>query len=293
MSENNYKYKYEIVTSDANLPGKVMLYDKIGPECFTNKHWHKNVELNYIINGTMWAMAGTKNYDLTNDDLLLINSEEVHQTCGKYNDENVKYLVLLFSYSYIKAYFPDFEDYYFDIEQNEQYKNEIKNILKEIVYEYETKNKFYEIKIACAMTQILTILFTKCRVKCEGNSYKKQFEDLEYAKKAIDFIKEHYREKIGLDDIAAYVGLTPTYFSRYFKQSTRKTFKQYLNLVRLENALSSIQAKGISETRAALENGFPSVKAFISAFKSVYNCTPSEYSKKYHELPYISEIRKI
>ena len=118
-------------------------------------------------------------------------------------------------------------------------------------------------------------------------------EELEYAKKAIDYIKLNFRERITLGEIASHVGLTPTYFSRYFKQNTRKTFKQYLNLVRLEHALRDIQTSGISETRAAVENGFPSVKAFIAAFKSVYNCTLSEYIRQYHDIPSISEIRRI
>ena len=39
----------------------------------------------------------------------------------------------------------------------------------------------------------------------------------------------------------------------------------------------------MSETRASLENGFPSVKAFITVFKTVYGCAPSEYVKKYQE----------
>ena len=48
----------------------------------------------------------------------------------------------------------------------------------------------------------------------------------------------------------------------------------------------------MSETRAALENGFPSVKSFIAVFKSVYGCAPSEYVKIYQEEAPISEIRK-
>ena len=130
-------------------------------------------------------------------------------------------------------------------------------------------------------------------IKKENITDREPSDDLEYAKKAIDFIKENYKEKISLDDISSYVGLTPTYFSRYFRQSTRKTFKNYLNLVRLENALLDIQNNNESETHAALANGFPSVKSFIAVFKSVYGCAPSEYVKIYHELPQISEIRKI
>ncbi len=290
---NGYRCKYEIVTADNNLPGKVMLYDKSGSECFTNKHWHKNLEIDYIIKGRMWTMRNNVDRDISDGEYVVVNSEDVHQTCGKTPDDRVKYLVVLFSYNYIKTYFKDFENYMFDIEKNEQAKQRIAQLLKAIVFEMENRGEFSDLKISCAMSQILMVLFTKCRVKKDTIALSEPSDDLEYAKKAIDFIKENFKERISLDDIASYVGLTPTYFSRYFKQSTRKTFKNYLNLIRLENALLDIQNNNHSETQAAKENGFPSVKSFIAVFKSVYGCAPSEYVKTYHELPQISEIRKI
>lgn len=290
---NGYRCKYEIVTADNNLPGKVVLYEKPGSECFTNKHWHKNLEIDYIIKGNMWTMQNNVDKDITDGEYVVVNSEDIHQTCGKTPEENVKYLVVLFSYNYIKTYFKDFENYTLDIEKNEQAKQRIAQLLKAIVYELENKGDFTDLKISCAMSQILMILFTKCRVKKDNVSNGEPTDDLEYAKKAISFIKENYKERISLDDISSYVGLTPTYFSRYFRQSTRKTFKNYLNLVRLENTLLAMQNNNESETHAAKTNGFPSVKSFIAVFKSVYGCAPSEYIKIYHELPQISEIRKI
>lgn len=290
---NGYRCKYEIVTADNNLPGKVMLYEKPGRECFTNKHWHKNLEIDYIIKGRMWTMQNGVDRDISDGEFVVVNSEDVHQTCGKTPDERVKYLVVLFSYNYIKAYFSNFENYTFDVNKNEQAQQRIAQLLKAIVFEVENKGEFSDLKISCAMSQILMLLFTKCRVKKTNVSEHEPTDDLEYAKKAIDFIKENFREKITLEDISSYVGLTPTYFSRYFRQSTRKTFKNYLNLVRLEHALLDIQNNNVSETQAALANGFPSVKSFIAVFKSVYGCAPSEYVKIYHEVPPISEIRKI
>lgn len=290
---NGYRYKYEIVTPDNNLPGRIMLFEKPGCECFTNKHWHKNLEINYVVKGRLWTMQSNVDKDLTDSEYVVINSEEIHQTCGKIPDEKVKYLVVMFSYNFIKAYFEDFDNYTFDVNKNEQANQRIKDLLKAIVFEAENKSEFSDLRISCAMSQIMLILFTKCRVKKEVITLNEPADELEYAKKAIAFIRDNFRERITLDDISSYVGLTPTYFSRYFRQSTRKTFKNYLNLVRLENALLDIQNNDESETKAALNNGFPSVKSFIAVFKQVYGCAPSEYPKIYHTFPPVSEIRKI
>ncbi len=289
----NYRYKYEIVSADDNLPGKVILFDKPGSECYTNKHWHKNIEIDYVLKGKLWVMANNEEMDVADGEYFVINNDDIHQTCGKNPDENVKYLVVLYSYNFIKAYFDDFENYSFNIEKSKEAKAEIKRQLDLIVDCVEEQGDFTDLKITSAMTQILIELFTKCLEERAKTHPEMENEELEYAKKAIDYIKLNFRERITLGEIASHVGLTPTYFSRYFKQNTRKTFKQYLNLVRLEHALRDIQTSGISETRAAVENGFPSVKAFIAAFKSVYNCTLSEYIRQYHDIPSISEIRRI
>ncbi|MBQ4569083.1 MAG: helix-turn-helix transcriptional regulator [Ruminococcus sp.] len=289
----NYRYKYEIVSADDNLPGKVILFDKPGSECYTNKHWHKNIEIDYVLKGKLWVMANNEEMDVSAGEYFVINNDDIHQTCGKTPDENVKYLVVLYSYNFIKAYFDDFENFSFNIEKNKEAKAEIKRQLDLIVDCVEEQGDFTDLKITSAMTQILIELCTKCLEERAKTHPEVENEELEYAKKAIDYIKLNFKERITLGEIASHVGLTPTYFSRYFKQNTRKTFKQYLNLVRLEHALRDIQNSGISETRAAVENGFPSVKAFIAAFKSVYNCTLSEYVRQYHDIPSISEIRRI
>ena len=290
----NYKGRYEIVTADDNLPGKVMLYEKPGNECYTNKHWHKNLEIDYIVRGCMWTNLGGEDRDLYDGDYILINSESVHQTCGKYPHDPVKYLVILFSYNYIKSYFADYDSYYIDVNKNEQTRARVRDLLKAIVFEVENPSDFSKLKISCAMTQILMNLFTKCRVRRElPEGAVREENNPEYIAKAIEYIRDNYRVKISLEDISAFVGLTPTYFSRYFKSTTQKTFKNYLNLVRLENTLVDIQQNGMSETRASLENGFPSVKSFISVFKSVYGCAPSEYVKIYQEQAPISEIHKL
>ncbi len=288
---SGYKGKYEIVTADEDIPGRVVLYEKSGSECFTERHWHKNLEIDYVIRGRMWANIGGQDRDLYDGDYAVINSETAHQTCGKVPDEPVKYLVVLFSYKFIKTYFDDYDRYTIDVNINEQIRQRVRELLKAITFELESPGEFSKLRITCAMHQILMYLVTKCRVHKSAEELMPA-EEPEIITRALLYIREHYMEKLSLEDISGYVGLTPTYFSRYFKSATGQTFKNYLNRVRLENALVDIRENGMSETRAAADNGFPSVKSFISVFKSVYGCTPSEYLKRYNEQPPLSMIQQ-
>ena len=289
----NFKGKYEIIAADDNLPGKVTLYDKPGSECFTNKHWDKNLEIDFIVRGRMWVNLNGEDRDMFDGDYAVVNSETIHQTCGKEPDEPVKYLVVLFSYSYIKTYFKYFDRCEFDVGRNDQARARIRDLLKAIVFEVENPGDLSQFKIACAMNQILLLLFTKCRITKPMTPLETETSEPEYIAKAVEYIRANYRERITLEEISSFVGLTPTYFSRYFKANMHRTFKSYLNLIRLEGTLSDIRMQGMSETRAALENGFPSVKAFISVFKSVYGCTPSEYVKKNQEPAALSGLSKV
>lgn len=289
---NNYKSKYETITADDNLPGKVDLYNKPGNRCYTNKHWHKNLEICYVVSGNMWTMTDNVDRDITNGDYIVVNSESVHQTCGKYPDVNVKYLVVSFSYNSMMQLYPNFNRYRYDPGINDEARMRIRDFLKAIVFETENPNEYSKLKCSSYMFQIMVELVTKCALVRPLESYI-HHEDLEYAEKAEEYIRANYRQRITLVDVADHVGLTPTYFSRYYKQATNKTFKSHLNLIRLENALIDIHEKGYSETKASKENGFPSVKSFIATFKYVYKCSPSEYIKKYHEEPPLSEIRKL
>ena len=102
-------------------------------------------------------------------------------------------------------------------------------------------------------------------------------KNFNHAKNVIEYIGKHYNDEITLDDMAELAGLSPAYFSKYFKDITGTNFTKYLNSIRLEHALKDMLTQNISVTDAALENGFSNVKFFITICKKVYEYTPAQY----------------
>lgn len=92
-------------------------------------------------------------------------------------------------------------------------------------------------------------------------------DNFAYAKSVIEYIGCNFTENINLKDMADLVGLTSSYFSKYFKNITGTNFTQYLNSVRLEHALNEMLYKGQTVTKATMNNGFPNVKSFIEICK--------------------------
>lgn len=58
----------------------------------------------------------------------------------------------------------------------------------------------------------------------------------EVLKRSLLYIYEHFNSPLTLDEVADYVHLHPSYFSSMFKHSTGSSFKEYLNMVRIEES---------------------------------------------------------
>ena len=101
-----------------------------------------------------------------------------------------------------------------------------------------------------------------------------------FAKKACEYISEHFGEQITLDDIAKEMHLAPTYFSTLFSKTLGVTFISYLSSVRMNYAKQLLVYSDKSVTRICFECGFSSLSHFLREFKKQNGITPTEFRKK-------------
>jgi AraC-like DNA-binding protein len=101
--------------------------------------------------------------------------------------------------------------------------------------------------------------------------------------KVYQYIHKKFSEPIRLEEVASLAGLTPNSFCRYFKKRTRKTFIQYLNEVRLGHAKKLLIEGRETIASLSVESGFNNVSNFIVQFKRSTNMLPSEYQRIYHK----------
>ncbi len=97
---------------------------------------------------------------------------------------------------------------------------------------------------------------------------------------AKEFIREHYKSEITLEELARKTGFSPNYFSQLFKIKTGKTFVQFKKEVRIERAMELLNQPDKSITEIAMDVGFNDSTYFIRAFKDYTGYTPSEYKRK-------------
>lgn len=102
--------------------------------------------------------------------------------------------------------------------------------------------------------------------------------------KVLEFTFREYHRPIRLDEVAAIANLTVEAFCKYFKTRTRKTYINFLNEIRINNACRLLSASGEPVAGICFTAGFNNLSHFNRLFKKVNGVTPLEYRKR-HQLP--------
>lgn len=97
--------------------------------------------------------------------------------------------------------------------------------------------------------------------------------------KALRYIRQNYRNKISLNDIAEHVFLSPTYFSKKFKEEIGKNFNQYVNEIRTEQAKHLLKNTNYGFSEIAADTGFETLSYFSKVFRRITGLSPSAYRR--------------
>jgi two-component system response regulator YesN len=95
--------------------------------------------------------------------------------------------------------------------------------------------------------------------------------------KAIDYIKRNYMKKITLEEVASYVYLSPSYFSKIFKEEMKVNFNTYLNYVRIEKSKKLLLDDSIVLVDLSNLVGFEDQSYFSKVFKKITGVSPGKY----------------
>jgi AraC-like DNA-binding protein len=101
--------------------------------------------------------------------------------------------------------------------------------------------------------------------------------------KVLEFTFREYHRAIRLEEAAAIANLTVEAFCKYFKTRTRKTYINFLNEIRINNACRLLSGSEEPVVGVCFLAGFNNLSNFNRLFKKINGLTPLEYRKK-HQL---------
>lgn len=94
---------------------------------------------------------------------------------------------------------------------------------------------------------------------------------------SIDYIKKHYMEQIGLQEISEYTRTSENHLSTLFREVTGINFLQYLNGYRINKASEMLRQSNMNISEVAEKSGFLTPSYFTKMFKRYTNKTPSQF----------------
>ena len=272
---------YEFIRSEEGLPLKVFLHSVNRIQM----HWHNELEILFILKGSIELRIGSELYLLKENDLILINSKEVHNT-SRTQEENIV-LALQINPEYYDRLYPKFSNMYFKCnslvagEKEEEAFGILRSFLAKIAWETNKKREGYKLIIGSQLNLLGAYLVNRFDYHLiEDVKTIATDNDIYRLEKIVTYINENIEQKITLKEIASREHISPYYLSHFFKGKMGISFQEYINIIRLDKATSLLITTNETITDIALKCGFSSTNYFNKLFKENYNLTPTEYREK-------------
>jgi AraC-like DNA-binding protein len=99
----------------------------------------------------------------------------------------------------------------------------------------------------------------------------------DWLQKGIDYINLHYREMLSVEDVAAYVGVNRSHFTRKFITKMNIPPTRYILSLKMDDAMRLLKGSVMSIEEIALSLGYSDIYSFTRAFKNMNGASPSSY----------------
>ncbi|WP_160675907.1 helix-turn-helix domain-containing protein [Clostridium sp. C8-1-8] len=249
------------------------------------RYWHQSIELIYVLSGDVKVQCRNVQYNLHEDDIILINMFDVHALYGN----ECEILSLKIDISALDPEICRLSQNRYDcnssIEEDKEKFIPLKRLLALIVKSNTNPEDNIELLNKSYIYELLYILTNDFKVD-DTTNYSDTNKNSERIKSILTYITKNYKEKISLNNVAETFYLSIPYISTIFKKFIGISFSEYLTDVRLSHAIKDLGDPNLKIDHIAEKNGFSNTRSFVSAFKNKYNSLPSNYRKEIDKLAF-------
>ena len=275
----------EMTMPNKNFPIKLTnTYSKGINKVAVSTHWHREIELLFIIKGSVLCRCNNTTFTASEGDLIVVNCNELH-FCQNLT-EDLQYYCIIADPNFLNGRFIDLCDskYITPIIENKiLFKNiinndkDIKNCINSINNEFNTCELGFELSIKASLYKLIVLLLRKY-VSTILTDSEAQFriKNIDCYNSVIKYIKTHYAEELNLDMLSNYAHLSKFHFCRMFKKMTGNTINHYINLIRVEESEQLLLTTDLSISQIALSVGFNDTSYFSKVYKNFKSISPSE-----------------
>lgn len=252
-------------------------------------HWHPEIELTLVLEGDIAYRVNDTLYHLKAGEGLFCNTNVLH-TGRRLHEEDCSYLSITFHPRFLYGYSssimqskymshilksPSLSSIHFAPEVKWQKK--VLNRLEQIRKLDIKRGPSMELKIQVALLKIWQQIYE--HTGSGDMAGTENGRDTERIRQIMEYMQEHYAEKITLEELAEQVHLCKSECCRLFKRYMNETMFEYLLDYRIERSLELLRQSGLDVTGVAGRVGFGDPGYYARIFKRKMGCTPLEYRK--------------
>lgn len=270
-------YKHQTIEYDKRLPARITLCDSSVDRCRGEPHWHEEIQLIYVDEGSLSMTVGNRKLTLNSGDVQMINPCEVHSL----KKSSAKYLSVHFSRVFVQSFFEAAESYGYVLEDGSQERREMVFLMQKLLaVERNNFDEYSALVKYSLLLKMLRLLLTRCRTEKTVSIYgtERSLDDDVIAVK--QYIEANYHRKIMTADFEGLLHYDPTYVMTYFKKQTGMTIMSYAIRERTRHALDDYLTHDIPIGEAAKKNGFCHYNHFTKACHKYYGASPTEIKKQ-------------
>ncbi|MDD5602584.1 MAG: AraC family transcriptional regulator [Eubacteriales bacterium] len=258
-------------------------------------HIHDFIEIIYALSGEYQILLNTKEYFFGEGDMVLINSNEIHNIVSLHKGNN-QYAVVkfepeliytasqsLFEVKYILPFIMK-ESTHQKIFKKGDIKNTIiPDIMSNILREYDDKKYGYELAIRANIFNLFLFILRSWNARNVDLNISQDINKsiVLRLQKVLDYIENNCQNDITALEMSNLCNLSYSYFSKIFSKTMRKNFREYLNYVRISKAEKLLATSDFNITDIAMEAGFSTSSYFVQQFKRYKGISPKQFQIKY------------
>lgn len=257
---------------------------------FIDWHWHEELQFCIVTNGTVDFNVNSHSIILSEGEGIFINKDQLHKA-SNYLDNDSSYICFDFHPKLISSFIGSiintkYIEPYTDNPSIEYciLRNSIgwqKQILEKLTFAYKfyyEHDNGFELELLILLLEIWRILFKNHFDSF--NTTHTHINDTINFRKVMDYIHNHYMEKIELAELANEVNLSKSSLCRKFKKQMNCTVFEYIINYRLSKAAVFLLDTNDTIADIAYRCGFGSTSYFIEQFRMKTNFSPLSYRKK-------------
>lgn len=258
-----------------------------GPGVFP-LHWHEHIEIIAVVEGGLEIDIEGEKCLYEAGDIAVISPNMLHSCYYRFPNSSL-YCLMSDMNLFRSRYLESAEEKYITPLLNGQSAfvtkisgdKELLGIVTESYRVCAEKPDAYHLLLKSLMFKLMYHLFSQYNSKNESKSPSKATSlSRERVNAILQYVDEHYNEKISLEDLAELVHINKYYICKIFAHCTGMTFLNYLNQVRVQKAVELLLGTNRSITSIAYETGFQDINYFSRLFKQVMGVSPSEIRRE-------------